>query len=175
MIVEFVTKILSTLTLLADIFIIVFIILLFLSFRKVRLANNLLKRISNRAKIIIFIISLAATSGSLFFSEIALYTPCKLCWLQRIFMYPLPIITGISLLFKDRSRRYVIALSGIGFVISGYHVLTNVLSMTSFCSAISGISCNTNFFLEYGYINIPVMSLSAFAIILILSLVSKSI
>src|SRR3989339_500023 len=45
---------------------------------------------------------LAATAGSLYYSEIAGYNPCKLCWYQRIFMYPLVPIFGLALFNKDR-------------------------------------------------------------------------
>jgi len=31
-----------------------------------------------------FLVSLAATSGSLFLSEIAHFEPCKFCWFQRM-------------------------------------------------------------------------------------------
>ncbi|MCT6817751.1 MAG: disulfide bond formation protein B, partial [Lysinibacillus fusiformis] len=34
----------------------------------------------------IWIVSAVATLGSLYFSEIRHYEPCKLCWIQRIFM-----------------------------------------------------------------------------------------
>ena len=30
-----------------------------------------------------------ATLGSLYFSEVAHFRPCVLCWVQRAFMYPL--------------------------------------------------------------------------------------
>ncbi len=33
-----------------------------------------------------------ATLGSLFLSEVMELPPCSLCWYQRVFMFPLPII-----------------------------------------------------------------------------------
>src|SRR5438552_1525192 len=36
-----------------------------------------------------FVVAAIATGGSLFFSEIAPFIPCELCWFQRICMYPL--------------------------------------------------------------------------------------
>jgi hypothetical protein len=33
-----------------------------------------------------FVASATATAGSLFFSEVAHFVPCELCWYQRIFM-----------------------------------------------------------------------------------------
>ena len=48
-----------------------------------------------------FLISVVATFGSLFFSEIMNFIPCSLCWYQRIFMYPLVFLFLINLLFPD--------------------------------------------------------------------------
>lgn len=45
-------------------------------------------------------ISLIATSGSLYLSEIMKYEPCILCWYQRIFMYPLVIILAVAIIKK---------------------------------------------------------------------------
>ena len=41
---------------------------------------------------IAWVVALAATLGSLFFSEIADFIPCRLCWFQRIAMYPLAVL-----------------------------------------------------------------------------------
>ncbi|MGR5922655.1 disulfide bond formation protein B [Bacillus pacificus] len=43
-------------------------------------------------------ISLIATCGSLYFSEILGFTPCNLCWYQRIFMYPLIFLIIIAMI-----------------------------------------------------------------------------
>ena len=48
-----------------------------------------------------FVVAAIATAGSLFFSEIAHFVPCELCWYQRICMYPLSILT----LFAALTRR----------------------------------------------------------------------
>src|SRR4051812_48996267 len=37
-----------------------------------------------------------ATAGSLFFSEISQFIPCRLCWFQQIGMYPLAVILLIA-------------------------------------------------------------------------------
>src|SRR5215213_8249764 len=39
-----------------------------------------------------WIVALVATLGSLYYSEIADFLPCRLCWFQRIAMYPLSIL-----------------------------------------------------------------------------------
>lgn len=48
----------------------------------------------------IWIVSAIATLGSLYFSEIRHYEPCKLCWIQRIFMYPIVIMTTVAFIQK---------------------------------------------------------------------------
>ena len=48
-----------------------------------------------------FLVSLVATLGSLFFSEIMHFIPCSLCWYQRIFMYPLVLLFLVNLLYPD--------------------------------------------------------------------------
>ena len=39
--------------------------------------------------IAIWTVSLIATLGSLYFSEVRNYIPCEMCWYQRILMYPI--------------------------------------------------------------------------------------
>ena len=70
-----------------------------------------------------WVVALLATVGSLYFSEIAHFEPCKLCWYQRIAMYPLVVVLGIAALRRDRNGAvYGLALAAIGAVISLYHV-----------------------------------------------------
>src|SRR5262245_19472116 len=54
-----------------------------------------------------FVVAAIATGGSLFFSQIANFPPCELCWFQRICMYPLSILTLLMALANDnRASRY---------------------------------------------------------------------
>ena len=41
-------------------------------------------------------VAVVATLGSLYFSEIADFPPCRLCWYQRIGMYPLAVVLPIA-------------------------------------------------------------------------------
>src|SRR5690625_6744143 len=74
--------------------------------------------------LIIWIQALVATLGSLFYSEVMGFVPCELCWIQRIFMYPLVMIYGVAAFKKDLSIALPgLFLSGIGMFISAYHYL----------------------------------------------------
>ena len=39
-----------------------------------------------------WIVALVATIGSLIYSEVIHFPPCRLCWFQRIAMYPMAIV-----------------------------------------------------------------------------------
>ncbi len=118
-----------------------------------------------------FIVALTATVGSLFFSEIAGWTPCKLCWIQRIFMYPQALLLGLALYRRDRGIvPYILLLSIVGLYFSGAHYAEQVQAALQPagdplqpCDA-GGVSCaNTNIRFTFGYITIPLMAFTAFA------------
>lgn len=132
---------------------------------------------SDKAILFAFIVSLMATLGSLFYSEIAKYDPCKLCWFQRIFMYPLPVLFGIALWKKDKGIiKYALALSIIGGLIALYHYLLQTGIVPDGACGVVGysVSCSQRFVMEWGYITIPMMSLTAFVYIIVLLLTTFS-
>lgn len=118
-----------------------------------------------------FLISLIATLGSLFYSEILHYQPCKLCWFQRIFMYPQVILLGLAVWHKDLNiKKYSLSLSVIGLLIAAYHYLMQIGWIIAInCGAVGySVSCTETFILQYGYITIPMMSLTAFGLMALL-------
>ena len=159
-------EILVFLTLIGDIFIGLLIINLAI---KSKIIEDIKLSLRKNSLLLAFIISLTATLGSLFYSEILGYTPCKLCWFQRIFMYPLPIIFGIALKNKDLGiKKYTIPLAVIGALIAAYHYSVQVFQFTTNCGANSEVPCNLVYSFELGYITIPMMALTAFILIIIL-------
>ncbi|WP_019422795.1 disulfide bond formation protein B [Paenibacillus sp. OSY-SE] len=69
-----------------------------------------------------WVVSVIATCGSLFFSEIMHFEPFKLCWLQRICMYPLTVILGYATFKEDRKyAQTAYPLSIVGFGVVLYH------------------------------------------------------
>lgn len=175
---------LSFLTLLTDISLGIYLALWLLSkfIAKRELAkihSRITTNLSKNALKIAFIISLTATGGSLYFSEVLHYTPCILCWYQRIFMYPQVIILGVALFKKIKNvYLYSIPLSLVGATISIYNYYLQLHpNPLAPCSSIGfSVSCSERFFTYYGYITIPWMALSAFTvIILIMVLLRKSL
>lgn len=116
-----------------------------------------------------FVVAGLATLGSLYFSEVAHFEPCRLCWYQRIAMYPLVIILGIAAWRGDaRVRRYVIPLAAIGALIAAYHYALEWLPWldSGVCSA--STPCTLVWFREFGFVSLPYLALSAFFFILAL-------
>lgn len=69
-----------------------------------------------------FTVAFVATFGSLWYSDVLGYAPCKLCWLQRILMYPQAILLALAWWKKDATiGSYSLALSLPGIVLAGYH------------------------------------------------------
>ena len=117
-----------------------------------------------------WLISLAATVGSLFFSEILKYPPCVLCWYQRICMYPLVVILAVGLIRKDQKiYLYVLPFTVIGFLVSIYHnLLYYKLIPDALTPCIAGVSCTTKFIEWFGFVTIPFLSLVSFLLINVL-------
>lgn len=115
--------------------------------------------------------SVVAMAGSLYFSEVMKYPPCKLCWYQRITMYPLVAIITVGILKKDKNLPYyVLPLSITGLIISIYHNLIyyHIISENFVPCGVNDVSCTTKFFAWFGFITIPLLSLLAHLIITVL-------
>lgn len=122
-----------------------------------------------------WVVALAATGGSLYFSEIAGYVPCNLCWFQRIFMYPQAIILGIAAYRGDRGIvRYSLPLAAVGGLISLYHNLEIWFPrLAEVAPCTSGVPCNFDYLNWLGFITIPLMALIAFIMITALLIIGR--
>jgi disulfide bond formation protein DsbB len=122
-----------------------------------------------------FVVALVSTIGSLWLSEGAHFTPCRLCWYQRIAMYPLSVILGIAAVRRDvRVRIYALPVVLIGASISIWHVLIErfpSLESATSCDPVN--PCSLIWIKRFGYLTIPTMALSAFALLATLLLLAK--
>lgn len=124
---------------------------------------------------LVFIVSLLATLTSLYFSEIRDFPPCVLCWYQRVFMYPIVFISAVGILLKDvRTYLYIFPLTILGGLVAIYHnLLYYGLLPNSNVPCANGVSCTTEYISYFGFITIPLLSLTAFVIVLILLLINR--
>ncbi|WP_379293815.1 disulfide oxidoreductase [Paenibacillus provencensis] len=123
-----------------------------------------------------WIVAVTATLGSLYFSEIRGFIPCELCWYQRILMYPLSILLGISAFYNDRNiKKYVLPLSILGACISLFHYLQQKLpGFASIKPCTSGVPCNIQYIDWLNFITIPFLALIAFTFISLLLILTKT-
>lgn len=123
-------------------------------------------------------VSLTATLGSLYFSEIRQYEPCELCWYQRILMYPIVLILTVAYIQKNaKIAATTLVFSIIGFCISTYHYSLQKLDfLAENAPACGRVPCTGQYINYLGFITIPFLALIAFLLIAITSiLVLKSI
>lgn len=110
--------------------------------------------------------ALVAMLGSLYYSEIAGFVPCTLCWYQRILMYPLTVVILIGILKRDATvADYVLPLSILGIGTSGYHYLLQIGVFEHSAACQVGVPCGLRYVNYLGFITIPLMAFTAFVLI----------
>ena len=121
-------------------------------------------------------VALVATLGSRFYSEVADFVPCRLCWFQRIAMYPLAVILLVAALRRDvRSAvQYAIWFPIVGALIAIWHVYIQINPEAESGVCQGGVSCSAQWIDKFGYVTIPVLSLTAFSAIFTLLLAAWS-
>lgn len=127
---------------------------------------------------IIYLISLIATLGSLTVSTLYGWDTFTLSVAQRILMYPIVIISGLSILLdREDFIKYVLILSSLGMIVSAYHHLTVRLNTLIGCGF--ALPCNTGSrIVVHGMslrpMYLPLMAFLAFTIITLVSLLKIS-
>ncbi|MFC1731830.1 disulfide bond formation protein B [candidate division KSB1 bacterium] len=125
---------------------------------------------------LVFLFSLGGVILSLIYSEIFGFIPCGLCWLQRVFLYPQLILSGIALIKKEIFvADYLIGLSFFGGIIALYqHYLQMGGRELVGCPAVgAGANCAKRILFEFGYITFPLMSFTIFAFIITLMVIVR--
>ena len=120
-----------------------------------------------------WLVAIVTTLGSLYFSLVAHFQPCELCWYQRICMYPLAVILPIAAWRRDRGIwRYVAPQVAVGIAIAAYHSQLQAFpSQSSFCSV--AVPCTVRYVWEFGFVSLPLMDLAAFLFIGSMLLVAR--
>lgn len=135
--------------------------------------DTFLKLISKYSLHIGFILSCVSLVASLFYSEVAGFVPCTLCWIQRIFIYPQVILFGLALKQKETTiLPYSFALTLIGSVFSLYH---NYLYFggTPAIPCDASATCTQRYVFEFGFMTIPLMAFALFFALGVVYFVSK--
>ncbi|HSX11252.1 MAG TPA: disulfide bond formation protein B, partial [Chlamydiales bacterium] len=104
-----------------------------------------------------WVISLAGLAISLFFGEVLHLEPCRLCWYQRVAIFPLALFLGIAAYKHDRNLAlYSLPLVAFGGVFAFYQVLIQylpALHIHSLCG--SADHCTLPIFYLFGVVSFP--------------------
>lgn len=117
------------------------------------------RAVAGAAPVLALGVAATATAGSLYFSEVAGYVPCTLCWYQRIAMYSSAMILLVSVVMRDRAvAPYVLTLGLVGLVVSGYHYVVewNPRLESNVCTI--DVPCTTIWFREFGFMTLPFLA-----------------
>jgi disulfide bond formation protein DsbB len=117
-----------------------------------------------------FLLSLAGTVLTLYYSDVVGYVPCGLCWLTRVFFYPQVVLFAVALWKREKSiADYSIALSIPGAVIALYtHYLQMGGNKLLPCPASGVGDCGKRYIFEFGYVTMPMMGLSLLVLLIVL-------
>lgn len=149
------------------------IVLVRLTASRFDVARQLADGLHGAALWLAWLVSAVATAGSLYFSEVADYVPCRLCWFQRIVMYPLAGILFVAAVRRDREVRwYALPLAVAGLGISTYHYVIEWKPSLGEGACAVGPSCTDIWFRELGFVTLAFMALAGFAVILALLFVT---
>jgi len=130
---------------------------------RVALADAILDQVRDAGLWLVFTLTGTSMLGSLYFSEVAHYAPCKLCWYQRIAMYSLAIVFLVAAIRKDKAiAPYGITLAAIGSAISVYHYLVEWFPTLESNVCAVDVPCTTVWFRRFGFVSLPFMALCAF-------------
>jgi len=112
--------------------------------------------------------------GSLYFSEMEHFIPCRWCWFQRVAMYPIALVALVALIRRDQNARwYMVPMAAIGATISSYHYLLEWKpELESDTCGLFGPACSIVWFREFGFVTLAFMALSAFVAIIVFNTVS---
>jgi disulfide bond formation protein DsbB len=117
-----------------------------------------------------WLLATVSTLGALFLGEVMGYTPCLLCWYQRICMFPLVLILAAGLFPLDvKVVRYALPLAVSGWLLAVYHLaLVAGLIPENILPCQKGVPCSDLQVIWFGFINIPLLSVLAFSFIIVM-------
>ena len=112
------------------------------------------------------VVALTSTLGSLYYSGVANFRPCRLCWWQRIMMYPMVPVLGIATFRKDVTGAWYalpLAVGGLGYGV--YHTRLRWWPDGSGSCDVDA-PCSAVWVDTWGFVSIPFMATCGFIAII---------
>ncbi len=141
--------------------------------RLVPAGRPVLRAVAPLSRWLAFAVAATATAGSLYFSEVQNFIPCRLCWYQRIAMFSLVLVLLVGALRNDRGVRwYAVPLAAAGLAVSVYHYLVEWYPQLETTSCDVFAPCSTPYFREFGFVSLAFMAGSGFIAVIALLLLT---
>ncbi len=121
-------------------------------------------------------VAVVTMAGSLYLSEGLHYRPCRLCWVQRGFAYPLALLLPAALIFR-RPKLHMLALplAGLGAAVSFFHILIeHYPSLEGSTTCDPANPCSLIWVRHFGFVTIPTMALASFFLQITLALTARA-
>lgn len=120
-------------------------------------------------------IAAAGLAISLFFGEVMHLEPCRLCWYQRVAIFPLALFLGIAAYKRDRNLAlYSLPLVAFGGIFAFYQSISQYFP-SAHIHALCGSTeqCTLPIFYLFGVVSFPLLSTIGFAAIGVLLVFSE--
>jgi disulfide bond formation protein DsbB len=140
-----------------------------------RYLHHMVRKSADHAYLLGFVVSFGALVSSMFYSNIIGFDPCELCWWQRVFIYPQAVLFAVAYYNEKKNKIqdemvfvYSLVLSLCGALIAIFQYYGQMFNpeLLAMCET-QGSSCAKIFFVSFGYITIPMMSLTAYLILIL--------
>lgn len=108
------------------------------------------------------LVALVCMFGSLYLSESVGFEPCRLCWVQRAFMYPAAVLLLVAVVIKRKPVALAAgALAVVGLPVSLFHRWEQAAGeIAGFCDAAT--PCSARWINHFGFVTIPTMAAVGF-------------
>lgn len=122
--------------------------------------SKLLSKVYDYSNIAIAVIFIGSALGSLLYEFAFGFEPCLLCWYQRIAIFGIAILSLTGNIKNNKTlQKQVLIFSLLGIIVALIHNYIDIFpSGLDICGA--GPSCLKRYVDIFGYITIPMMSLT---------------
>lgn len=122
--------------------------------------SPLLSKVYEYSHVAIATIFIGSALGSLLYEFVFGFEPCLLCWYQRIAIFGIAILSFTGDIKNNKTlQKQVLLFSLLGIVVALMHNYIDIFpSGLDLCGA--GPSCLKRYVSTFGYITIPMMSLT---------------
>lgn len=138
-------------------------------YRLVKGADAAVALLGDSAIWLAWLVAAVATIGSLIYSEVIHFVPCRLCWFQRIAMYPMGIILFVGAIRREAVvKYYALPLALGGALISVWHYIVQTFPSLEGGSCDVNNPCSAKYVDVFGFVSIPFMAGAGFIVISVL-------